>query len=190
MASRSAPSASSTTAPATSPNFDAEALGELAAMVEAEIASLSLAIGDDLTGLSNRRGFEMLGERLIAAARRLELPVSAIYADLDNLKPINDTFGHDAGDRALIETAEVLAGSMRASDLIARLGGDEFCAVLIGAAATAAPSLIARVEETVAARNAGDRRTVGARRSASASPKPRPAPRSTSGTWSPRPTPR
>jgi diguanylate cyclase (GGDEF)-like protein len=134
-------------------DFDAEALGELAAMVEAEIASLSLAIGDDLTGLSNRRGFEMLGERLIAAGRRLDLPVSAIYADLDNMKPINDTFGHDAGDRALIETAEVLAGSMRGSDLIARLGGDEFCALLIGGAASAAPSLIARVQEGVAARN-------------------------------------
>jgi diguanylate cyclase (GGDEF)-like protein len=134
-------------------DFDAVVLGELAAMVEAEIASLSLAIGDDLTGLSNRRGFEMLGERLIVAARRLELPVSAIYADLDNMKPINDTFGHDAGDRALVETAEALAASMRASDLIARLGGDEFCAVLIGAAASAAPALIDRVQEHVADRN-------------------------------------
>jgi diguanylate cyclase (GGDEF)-like protein len=136
-------------------DFDAEVLRELAGMVEAEIASLSLAIGDELTGLSNRRGFEMLGERLIAAARRLDLPVSAIYADLDNMKPINDTFGHDAGDRALIETAEVLAASMRASDLIARLGGDEFCALLIGAASSAAPTLIARVQEAVASRNAG-----------------------------------
>jgi diguanylate cyclase (GGDEF)-like protein len=134
-------------------NFDPEALVELAAMVEAEIASLSLAIGDDLTGLSNRRGFEMLGERLIAAARRLELPVSAVYADLDNMKPINDTYGHDAGDRALIETAEVLAGAMRASDLIARLGGDEFCAVLIGGATEAAPTLISRVQEVLSARN-------------------------------------
>jgi diguanylate cyclase (GGDEF)-like protein len=138
-------------------DFDAEALGELAGMVEAEIASLSLAIGDDLTGLSNRRGFEMLGERLLAAARRLELPVSAIYADLDNLKPINDNFGHEAGDRALIEAAETLAASMRASDLIARLGGDEYCAVLIGAGASAAPSLISRVQQTVAARNAASR---------------------------------
>lgn len=134
--------------------FDAEVLRELAGMVEAEIAALSLAIGDELTGLSNRRGFEMLGERLIAAARRLELPVSAIYADLDNLKPINDTFGHEAGDRALTETAEVLAGSMRASDLIARLGGDEYCALLVGAAAGAAPTLVSRVQETLAARNA------------------------------------
>jgi diguanylate cyclase (GGDEF)-like protein len=135
-------------------DFDAEALVELAGMVEAEIASLSLAIGDELTGLSNRRGFEMLGERLITTAKRLELPISAIYADLDNMKPINDNFGHDAGDRALVQTAEVLAGSLRASDLIARLGGDEFCAVLIGAGAEAAPSLISRVQETVTELNA------------------------------------
>ncbi|MBS1845168.1 MAG: sensor domain-containing diguanylate cyclase [Actinobacteria bacterium] len=134
--------------------FDTEALAELAAMVEAEIASLSLAIGDDLTGLSNRRGFEMLGERLLSAAKRLGLPVSAIYADLDNLKPINDTYGHEAGDRALIEAAEVLAAAMRSSDLIARLGGDEFCALLIGAASTAAPTLIGRLGHEIAARNA------------------------------------
>ncbi|HEX4305424.1 MAG TPA: GGDEF domain-containing protein [Solirubrobacterales bacterium] len=65
----------------------------------------------------------------------------------------SDTFGHGAGDRALVETAEVLAGSMRASDLIARLGGDEFCAVLVGSAASAAPALISRVQEGVAARH-------------------------------------
>ena len=94
-------------------DFDTEVLAELAAMVEAEIASLSLAIGDELTGLSNRRGFEMLGERLVSTARRLELPVTAIYADLDNLKPINDNHGHEAGDAALIEAAGVLTGSMR-----------------------------------------------------------------------------
>jgi diguanylate cyclase (GGDEF)-like protein len=139
--------------PRAAEDFDDQALGDLAGMVEAEIASLSLAIGDELTGLSNRRGFEMLGERLVAAARRMRLPISAVYADLDNMKPINDGFGHDAGDRALVETAETLAGSMRASDLIARLGGDEFCAVLIGAAAGAAPTLIARVQAAVAARN-------------------------------------
>jgi diguanylate cyclase (GGDEF)-like protein len=135
-------------------DFDSEALAELGAMVEAEIASLSLAIGDELTGLSNRRGFEMLGERLFAAARRLELPVSAIYADLDNLKPVNDTHGHEAGDKALRDAAAVLTASMRASDLIARLGGDEFCALLVGAAATAAPTLIGRVAENLVVQNA------------------------------------
>jgi diguanylate cyclase (GGDEF)-like protein len=135
-------------------DFDAEALAEFAAMVEAEVASFSLAIGDELTGLSNRRGFEMLGERLVRAAHRLELPVSVIYADLDNMKPINDTYGHESGDLAIKEAAEVLGGTLRASDLVARLGGDEFCALLIGAAAEAAPTLISRVEGSIAARNA------------------------------------
>jgi diguanylate cyclase (GGDEF)-like protein len=134
-------------------DFDCEALAEFAAMVEAEVASFSLAIGDELTGLANRRGFEMLGERLIAAARRLDLPVSVIYADLDNMKPINDTYGHESGDRAIREVADVLSATLRASDLVARLGGDEFCALLIGAAAEAAPTLTARVEAALAARN-------------------------------------
>ncbi len=133
--------------------FDAETLRQLAAMAEAEIASLSLAIGDELTGLSNRRGFEMLGERLLEAARRLGLPVTAIYADLDNMKPINDRFGHEAGDRALLEVAEILGSVLRNSDLIARLGGDEFCAILAGAEAETATQATARIESALRARN-------------------------------------
>jgi diguanylate cyclase (GGDEF)-like protein len=140
--------------PRAAADFDAEALAEFAAMVEAEVASLSLAIGDELTGLSNRRGFEMLGERLVRAAGRLDLPLSIIYADLDNMKPINDTYGHESGDQALVEVADVLSSTLRASDLVARLGGDEFCALLVGNAAEAAPGLIARVEGRLAERNA------------------------------------
>jgi diguanylate cyclase (GGDEF)-like protein len=135
-------------------DFDREALRELAAMAEAEIASLSLAIGDELTGLSNRRGFEMLGERLLEAARRLGLAVTAIYADLDNMKPINDEHGHDAGDRALVETARILSSVLRNSDLIARLGGDEFCAILAGAEAEEAVVAAARIEAALRERNA------------------------------------
>jgi diguanylate cyclase (GGDEF)-like protein len=134
--------------------FDAEALAELAAMVEAEIASLSLAIGDELTGLSNRRGFEMLGERLLAAARGFGLPFTVVYADLDNMKPINDRYGHEAGDRALVETAALLESSLRGSDLIARLGGDEFCALLVGAEAEAATVAAGRVDQALERRNA------------------------------------
>jgi diguanylate cyclase (GGDEF)-like protein len=137
--------------------FDTEALREFAAMVEAEFAS-SPANGDELTGLANRRGFELLGERLLAAADRLRLPVSVIYADLDQMKPINDTYGHESGDRAVAEAAGILGATLRASDLVARLGGDEFCALLVGSAAEAAPTLIARVEGTLAARNAEARR--------------------------------
>jgi diguanylate cyclase (GGDEF)-like protein len=134
--------------------FEIEALQELAAMVEAEVASLTLAIGDELTGLSNRRGFDMLGERLLAAARTLSLPVAAVYADLDNMKPINDRFGHEAGDRALIAVGRLLEESLRESDLIARLGGDEFCVLLVGAASADAAGAIARVGEALGRRNA------------------------------------
>jgi diguanylate cyclase (GGDEF)-like protein len=123
-------------------------------MAEAEIASLSLAIGDELTGLSNRRGFEMLGERLLEAARRPGLAVTVVYADLDNMKPINDQLGHDAGDRALAETAQILGRVLRNSDLIARLGGDEFCAVLAGAESEEAAIAAARIEQALRTRNA------------------------------------
>ena len=140
--------------PRTREGFDAEALRELAAMVEAEVAALSLAIGDELTGLSNRRGFEMLGERLMKAARLLELPFTILYADLDNMKPINDLHGHDAGDRALAEVAALLEESLRGSDLIARLGGDEFCAMLVGAEAEDADAALRRIEAALAQRNA------------------------------------
>ena len=135
-------------------DFDVEALRELAAMVEAEIASLSLAIGDELTGLANRRGFEMLGERLLAAARALELPLAVVYADLDNMKPINDRLGHEAGDRAIAEVAGLLEETLRSSDLIARLGGDEFCAVLVDVDPAGVEGALARVEEALARRNA------------------------------------
>jgi diguanylate cyclase (GGDEF)-like protein len=135
-------------------DFDVEALRELAAMVEAEIASLSLAIGDELTGLANRRGFEMLGERLLAAARSLDLSLAVVYADLDNLKPINDRLGHEAGDQALAEVGRLLEGTLRGSDLIARLGGDEFCAVLVDTPPESVPRALERVNEAVARRNA------------------------------------
>jgi diguanylate cyclase (GGDEF)-like protein len=141
-------------APREAGGFDSETLRELAAMAEAEIASLSLAIGDELTGLSNRRGFEMLGERLLQAARRLGLALTVVYADLDNMKPINDRFGHEAGDRALVETAGILSRVLRNSDLIARLGGDEFCAVLAGAEAEEAALAARRIEEALRVRNA------------------------------------
>ncbi len=141
-------------APRDAAEFDEETLRELAAMAEAEIASLSLAIGDELTGLSNRRGFEMLGERLLEAGRRLGLAVTAVYADLDNMKPINDGFGHEAGDRAIVETAQILSRVLRNSDLIARLGGDEFCAVLAGAEAEEAAIAADRIEQALRARNA------------------------------------
>lgn len=140
--------------PRATADFDSEALRDLAAMVEDEIASLAVAIGDSLTGLSNRRGFDTLGGRLMDIARRIDVPIAVVYADVDNLKPINDEFGHEAGDAALIEISEILETTLRESDVIARVGGDEFCALLADAAATDAMVVADRIESAIAARNA------------------------------------
>lgn len=107
-------------------------LEDLAEMVEDEIAYTRLAIVDDLTGLSNRRGMDFLGRQVLAMCARQGAPAVVLYADLDDLKPINDEHGHDAGDRALKAVAHALVGSFRHADVLARVGGDEFAALLAG----------------------------------------------------------
>lgn len=92
-----------------------------------------LAITDHLTGLYNRRGLELVSERLLAEARRSHMQVSLLYADLDGLKPVNDTEGHDAGDALIKAAAALLRAQLRDSDVIARVGGDEFACVLLDA---------------------------------------------------------
>ncbi|APU29549.1 diguanylate cyclase [Ectopseudomonas alcaliphila JAB1] len=92
----------------------------------AEQAVRQLSLTDELTGLYNRRGFHLLAERELRAAQRRKGRCLLLYADLDDLKPVNDRFGHGAGDRLLRAAAEVLKTQFRATDVIARLGGDEF----------------------------------------------------------------
>lgn len=92
--------------------------------MENELRALSLT--DELTGLYNRRGFLTLAEQQLRIATRLKKRVYLLAADLDDLKIINDTFGHQEGDSALIETANILRDNFRESDIIARIGGDEF----------------------------------------------------------------
>lgn len=88
------------------------------------------AVIDDLTGLLNRRGWRIGAERELARAGRASAPVALVLLDLDKLKEVNDTMGHDVGDRVLAETADRLRAGLRASDIVARLGGDEFVALL------------------------------------------------------------
>lgn len=87
-----------------------------------------MALADDLTGLSNRRGFVFLAEQELKLARnkRIGIVLWCLYVDLDGLKKINDTLGHDAGSDAIVHTAAILQATFRESDIIARLGGDEF----------------------------------------------------------------
>ena len=90
-----------------------------------------LATTDSLTGDLNRRHFLELGAREVARAKRYGHPLSAAIIDLDHFKWVNDTWGHEAGDRVLKAVSRTLTSSLRESDLIARLGGDEFAVLLL-----------------------------------------------------------
>jgi diguanylate cyclase (GGDEF)-like protein/PAS domain S-box-containing protein len=90
----------------------------------------ALLLEDELTQLPNRRGFITLSEQALKVATRMHRDVLVIFIDVDHLKHINDTWGHLAGDRALIDTAQVLKESCREADIVARLGGDEFVALI------------------------------------------------------------
>jgi diguanylate cyclase (GGDEF)-like protein len=85
-----------------------------------------LAMHDPLTNLANRALFE---HHLAEACAGVE-PFALLYVDLDGFKLVNDTLGHDAGDRLLIRIADVLRESVRSADLVSRIGGDEFCIIL------------------------------------------------------------
>lgn len=86
---------------------------------------------DPLTGIYNRRGFVSAVQKIINAPENYAATAMAIYADMDNLKIVNDEFGHDDGDFALRTIAQALKDSFRKSDVIARMGGDEFAVFAI-----------------------------------------------------------
>lgn len=111
------------------------------------------SLTDDLTGLHNRRGFFTLAEERLKLANRLKIGMFALYADVDNLKKINDTLGHHEGSRALIETANILKKTFRESDIIARIGGDEFVVIAIETGKDDAEILAARLQENLKNRN-------------------------------------
>jgi diguanylate cyclase (GGDEF)-like protein/PAS domain S-box-containing protein len=116
-------------------------------IVEEKLHDLSLT--DELTGLHNRRGFFTLAEQFLKLARRQKQGIYLLYADLDNLKEINDTFGHKEGDLALIETANILKRNYRDSDVIARIGGDEFAMIPIGTAKDHIDIITSRFEKCI-----------------------------------------
>ena len=125
---------------------------ELAEM-RAHAATLeALALEDPLTGLLNRRGFLRDLSRAIAYRARYGTPAALLLVDLDRFKPINDTFGHEVGDRALEHLALLFRHNIRSSDSVGRLGGDEFGLILWQvdeeAAARKAQALGAIIAET------------------------------------------
>lgn len=90
-----------------------------------------LSFTDELTGLNNRRGFFLDAERSFQIAQRQRMNCAVIFADVDNLKIVNDEQGHDIGDQLIRDAAVVLKESFRKADVVARLGGDEFAAFTV-----------------------------------------------------------
>lgn len=106
-----------------------------------------LALTDDLTCLYNRRGFFAAATQQLKHARRNSETLLLFFCDVDNLKKINDTLGHQEGDLALIRTADALEQTFRGSDVLARLGGDEFVVLALQASQTSEEAMFRRLEK-------------------------------------------
>jgi two-component system cell cycle response regulator len=119
--------------------------------MEEKLRNLSLT--DELTGLYNRRGFFKMVESVLKLAKRQNKSAFLLYADLDNLKEINDVLGHHEGDHALIDTANLFKATFRETDIVARIGGDEFVIIPIADKREDAETVIARYKEYVKAHN-------------------------------------
>lgn len=112
----------------------------------AEVKMREFAHYDVLTGLYNRRGFLTFAEQLLKLSNRAHRGLVLIYADMDNLKKVNDGRGHQEGDRALKSIADVLRKTFRDSDIIGRVGGDEFAILALEAKAESLDALRKRLK--------------------------------------------
>ena len=110
----------------------------------------SISITDELTGLYNRRGFLMLARKQLELAARMNKTMWLLYMDVDNMKWINDNLGHNEGDNALKNTANILQQTFRESDILARIGGDEFAVIAFEESKTGADSMTSRISTDMA----------------------------------------
>ncbi len=115
--------------------------------LEAELKDLSLT--DELTGVYNRRGFFTIAEHKLKDANREKRRLLLLFADIDNLKEVNDAFGHREGDAVLVDTAKILQSTFRDCDIIARIGGDEFVVLNMGSSDNTEDAMNARLQESV-----------------------------------------
>ena len=99
--------------------------------------------------MSNRRGFLIYANQLLKLSNRSGRGLILIYADLDNMKQINDKFGHEEGDRALVTAGDVLKKTFRSSDVIGRVGGDEFAILALEAKSESLDALHKRLKENL-----------------------------------------
>ncbi len=137
---------------------DMALLRDLAAMAEQEIAAVQLSTLDELTLISNRRGFMTLGQHSLNVAVRTGLPSMMVFFDLDGFKEINDSFGHAEGDRALVAFAERMRSVFRDTDVFGRIGGDEFAVLLSGTDDATLDGVLARFAKAISDYNASAKR--------------------------------
>jgi diguanylate cyclase (GGDEF)-like protein len=117
-----------------------------------------LALTDDLTCLFNRRGFFAAATQQLKLAQRDGQNLLLLFCDVNNLKKINDTYGHHEGDLALIRTADALEKSLRGSDILSRLGGDEFVALASERSEQTQEIILRRLEKNLKKSSVGEAR--------------------------------
>lgn len=123
---------------------------DITEMIKKEAKIRYISFHDQMTGLYNRRYFENEIDRMNKTRR---LPVSLIVADMDELKQINDNYGHLEGDRFIIMAAEIIKSVTRADDIVARIGGDEFAVILPETGKKVASSIVDRIDKKCRQRN-------------------------------------
>ncbi len=133
--------------PRTFSEEDQGLLRDLGQMAEQELAAVRMATIDELTQISNRRGFISLAVHSLNLCKRLNKPASLFFFDLDLFKEINDRYGHGEGDRALMGFGQILKEAFRESDVIGRLGGDEFVVLLTNTDYEASNLILSRLEQ-------------------------------------------
>ncbi len=124
-------------------------LQDLGAMIEQEIKSVQMATLDELTMVSNRRGFLLLADHTLKVCKRKKLKSAVLVFDLNKFKPINDAFGHHEGDYVLKTFAKALLESFRESDVVARWGGDEFVVFLTDSNASEVEHILSRLKDKI-----------------------------------------
>lgn len=126
---------------------------DLAHLIENELSAVIHSNTDFLTGILNRRGFELVADNRLKLCAREQTQASLVFIDLDKFKLINDNFGHKQGDRVLTAFAEQLKHTFRDSDIIARLGGDEFVVLVSNMSTAAVCKLADRLENAILSLN-------------------------------------
>jgi diguanylate cyclase (GGDEF)-like protein len=109
----------------------------------------NMALTDGLTGLYNRRYFDMFYENIFNQSSRYGIPLTLIMCDIDHFKKINDTYGHDKGDVVLKEIANILKSNTRKTDIAARFGGEEFMLCLPSTEITSALDVARKIKQMV-----------------------------------------